>query len=49
MMTHIRRKSRFVKVRRDLTTQVMSIGMRHERWRAGTNVAEGTCDLARAA
>jgi SAM-dependent methyltransferase len=36
---------RFVKVRRDLATQVMTIGMRHERWRAGAKLEEGASEL----
>jgi SAM-dependent methyltransferase len=36
---------RFVKVRRDLATQVMIIGMRHERWRGGAKVGEGASEI----
>jgi SAM-dependent methyltransferase len=36
---------RFVEVRRDLVTQIMSAKMRHERWQGDTKVGEGTTDL----
>lgn len=36
---------RFVRVRRDLATQVMTVTMRHERWQGAAKVGEGTSNL----
>jgi SAM-dependent methyltransferase len=36
---------RFVEIRRDLVTQLMTAKMRHERWRGDTKVSEGSTEL----
>jgi SAM-dependent methyltransferase len=37
---------RFVRIHRDHVTQVMTVKMRHERWKGGAKVGEGASDFA---